>query len=96
MSVKFEEKTYNTDTLDTSLWKRIFSLIWEQKYRLFALFAWVIVLAITEITFPLLHKYAIDHNLASGSDTSNLWIFATIYLSFVFVAAFGIYIFIYL
>lgn len=96
MSLKFEEKTYNTDTLDTSLWKRIFSLIWEQKYRLFALFAWVIVLAITEITFPLLHKYAIDHYLASGSDTSNLWVFALIYLSFVFVAAFVIYIFIYL
>ncbi len=96
MSVKFEEKTYNTDTLDTSLWKRIFALIWEQKLRLFALFGWVIILAITDIVFPLLHKYAIDKYVSHAGDLNDLWMFGLIYFFFVIVASFVVWIFIYL
>lgn len=95
MSVKFEEKTYNTDTLDTSLWKRIFLLIWEQKHRLFALFGWVIVLALTDLSFPMFQKYAIDHYIVEG-DTSNILVFGLLYLAFVLLTSFVIYLFIHL
>lgn len=95
MSVKFEEKTYNTDTLDTSLWKRIFLLIWEQKHRLFALFGWVIVLALTDLSFPMFQKYAIDHYIVEG-DMSNILVFGLLYLAFVLLTSFVIYLFIHL
>lgn len=95
MSVKFEEKTYNTDTLDTSLWKRIFLLIWEQKQRLFALFGWVIVLALTDLSFPMFQKYAIDHYIVEG-DMSNILVFGLLYLAFVLLTSFVIYLFIHL
>ena len=96
MSVKFEEKTYNTDTLDTSLWKRIFALIWEQKNRLFSLFVAVILLAITEIIFPYLHKYAIDKYITQANDLSDIWIFASVYGVLVLISALIIFLFIYL
>ncbi len=95
MSVKFEEKTYNTDTLDTSLWKRIFLLIWEQKSRLFTLFGLVIILALTDLAFPLFHKYAIDTYVANSGDTSNIWQFAGLYLGFVLITSLVIFLFIY-
>lgn len=96
MSIKFEEKTYNTDSLDTKLWKRIFLLIWEQKYRLFMMFALVIILAITDVVFPLLHKHAIDAYVASNNINPDKTIFIAIYIGFIVITGVTVYFFIYM
>lgn len=95
MSQQFKEKEYNTDTLDTSLWKRIFALIWEQKGSLYALFALVIVLAIIDVSLPLMHKFAIDDFVVGRRDIFELIRYGLLYLSLIVTQSLIVYFFIY-
>jgi ATP-binding cassette, subfamily B, bacterial len=95
MSQQFQEKEYNTDTLDTSLWKRIFALIWEQKSSLYLLFALVVVLAVIDVTLPYLHKVAIDDFVSGQQDSAQLMSFGLLYLALIVTQSLVVYFFIY-
>lgn len=73
MSVtRFEEKQYNTDSLDIHLWKRILSLMKSQKHRLVRLALLNIVIALFDVAIPFLNKIAID-TFATGKGTPIQW-----------------------
>lgn len=94
MSQQFQEKEYNTDTLDTSLWKRIFALIWEQKSSLYQLFALVVVLAVIDVTLPYLHKIAIDDFVSGQQDSAQLLSFGLLYFALIVTQSLVVYFFI--
>lgn len=64
-TARFEEKTYQTDSLDFGLWKRIFALMKDQKKRLIALGILDVLIAVFDVLLPYLEKVAID-TFASG------------------------------
>jgi len=94
MSHEFEEQEYNTDSLDTRLWRRILSLLWIHKKDLFILYSFMIMLALCDVTFPLLNRFAIDHFVINNAPTTNIVGFALIYLFFIIWQSFNVYYFI--
>lgn len=68
--IRFEEKTYNTDSLDISLWKRILRLLSSQKQRLIRLGILNLFIALVDVLLPYMNKVAIDVFAAGkGTDT---------------------------
>ena len=68
--IRFEEKTYNTDSLDISLWKRILKLLSSQKKRLIRLGILNLFIAFVDVLLPYMNKVAIDVFAAGqGTDT---------------------------
>ncbi len=68
--IRFEEKTYNTDSLDISLWKRILKLLSSQKKRLIRLGILNLFIAFVDVLLPYMNKVAIDLFAAGqGTDT---------------------------
>ncbi|MBQ6356168.1 MAG: ABC transporter ATP-binding protein [Solobacterium sp.] len=68
--IRFEEKTYNTDSLDISLWKRILKLLSSQKHRLIRLGILNLFIALVDVLLPYMNKVAIDVFAAGrGTDT---------------------------
>lgn len=94
MSTQFKEQDYNTDTLDTALWKRIFSLFWEHRSHLFILFSMMVLIALMDVLFPLLHKYAIDEYVVNQRPFELYSWFSAAYLGMVFIQGFAVYFFI--
>lgn len=94
MSTQFKEQDYNTDTLDTALWKRIFALFWEHRKHLFILFSMMVIIALMDVFFPLLHKYAIDEYVVNQKPfILNSW-FSYAYFAMVIIQGFAVYYFI--
>ena len=62
---RFEEKDYNTDSLDFSIWRRIFKILIVHKKRLIIIFVLNIFVAFFDTMIPFLNKIAID-TFASG------------------------------
>lgn len=92
--IKFEEKTYNTDSLDLHLWKRIFTLFKAQKKDLIKLLVINIFIAIFDASLPFLNKLAIDV-FASGKGTKlQFSIFIAVFVVGVLIQAFSVYFFI--
>ena len=58
---EFEEKTYNTDSLDIGLWKKILSLLGRSKKHLIALAVLMVFMAMLDVVRPYLDKIAIDY-----------------------------------
>jgi len=94
MSEHFEEHDFNTDSLDTNLWKRIFGLIGQQKKHLIVLFSMMLLIASADLGFPLLNKWAIDTYILGSASTSNLWGFSLIYFGLIIAQAISVYYFI--
>ena len=60
-NIQFEEKTYNTDSLDIGLWKKILSLLGRSKKHLIALAVLMVFMAMLDVVRPYLDKIAIDY-----------------------------------
>ena len=78
--VRFQEKEYNTDTLDTGLWKKIIDLLGSQKKNLYLLFTFMLFVAILDVVFPYLNKIAIDYFATGQGSETELWLFGALYL----------------
>ena len=50
--VRFQEKEYNTDSLDTSLWKKIINLLGNHKKNLYILFGCMLLVAVLDVGLP--------------------------------------------
>lgn len=66
--VRFEEKTYNTDSFDIHLWKRILGLLKNQKKSFIKLGVLNIFIALYDVFLPFMNKIAID-TFATGKGT---------------------------
>lgn len=90
---RFEEKDYNTDSLDFGIWRRIFKLLFVHKKRLIAIFVLNIFVAFFDTAIPFMNKIAID-TFASGKGTDQqLRIFACIFLVGSLLQAFFVYLY---
>jgi ATP-binding cassette subfamily B protein len=76
----FEEKQYNTDSLDTHLWKRILGLLRSQKKNLVRLALLNVVIAVFDVLFPYLNKLAVDYFVTAGHGGRELYEFGILFL----------------
>lgn len=79
-NIQFEEKQYNTDSLDLGLWKRILSLLGSSKKHLIKLGIFMILMAVVDVTRPYLDKIAIDYFAAGNVKTNEIIIYAVAYI----------------
>lgn len=92
--IRFQEKEYNTDSLDAGLWKKIINLLGNQKKDLYWLFVFMLLVAVLDVVFPYLNKIAIDY-FAIGKGTQGQLIgFGVGYLVLLAVQAFFVFKFI--
>ena len=94
MSERFEEQEFNTDHLDTKLWRRILKHFFVYKKDLTVIFISMISIACVDIAFPYLNKLAIDYFVLENGDLSKLWPFGLIYGFLILVQVFVVYFFI--
>jgi ATP-binding cassette subfamily B protein len=93
MSERFEEQEFNTDHLDTKLWRRILKHFFVYKKDLTIIFISMISIACVDIAFPYLNKLAIDYFVLENGDLSKLWPFGLIYGFLILVQVFVVYFF---
>lgn len=72
MSEHFEEQEFNTDHLDTHLWRRILKHFFSYKKDLTIIFISMVSMAIIDIIFPFLNKTAIDFFVLANGDLKQL------------------------
>lgn len=94
MSEHFEEQEFNTDHLDTKLWRRILKHFFVYKKDLTIIFISMILIACVDIAFPFLNKLAIDYFVMENGDLSKLWPFGWVYVFLIFIQVFVVYFFI--
>ena len=94
MSEHFEEQEFNTDTLDTHLWRKIFKLLWIHKKKLAVLYVFIIMVAAVDVLFPYLNKIAIDTFINGNGDLTHLTWFGFAYFGCIVWQGFNIYFFI--
>ncbi len=88
---RFEEQTYDTSSLNFSLWKRLLALLWVHKKDLYVLYGLMIMLAIGDVLFPLLNRFAIDEFIIAGRQLDVLPMFGGAYLILVIVQSLVVY-----
>jgi len=93
LSNHVEEQEFNTDSLDTKLWRRIFALLMVHKKKLYVLFMFMIMVATVDVIFPYLNKMAIDTYVSGNGDLSKLWLFALAYFACIVWQGLNIYFF---
>lgn len=79
-NIQFEEKQYNTDSLDLNLWKRILALLGSSKKHLIKLGIFMFLMAIVDVIRPYLDKIAIDYFANGDVKTNELIIYAIVYI----------------
>lgn len=87
----FQEKEYNTDSLDTSLWKKIINLLGSQKKNLYLLFLFMLFVAILDVVFPLLNKIAIDYFVVGKGNHFELIGFGVLYFALLVTQSIFVY-----
>ncbi len=92
MNHAFEEQEFD-DKFNGSLWLKIIKLLGKHKKYLYRVFACMVIIAIVDVIFPYLNKYAIDHFVVNGADTNELWGFGLFYLVIVLIQGFVVYLF---
>lgn len=90
---RFQEKTYNTSSLNIGLWKSIFNLMNDQKRDVYKLTLTMTILTLCETTFPLMYKYAIDEFAVGLKDISFLKYFIIIFIINVLICTVSCYLF---
>lgn len=91
--VRFEEKTYNTDSFDFTLWKRIFGLLAKQKKRLYALGVLNMFIALFDVALPYMNKIAIDEFATGNGSDENLKLFAIVFVIGALVQGSSLYVY---
>lgn len=93
MSSQFREQEYNTDSLDTSLWRKILGMMKSQKKNLFMLFFINFFIAILDVAFPFMNKIAIDYFVKNGVVDNKLMMFGIIFVCAILLQATIVYFF---
>lgn len=90
---RFQEKTYNTDSLDLKLWRRILGLLTNQKKRLIRIGLLNAFIAVFDVAIPYMNKIAIDTFASGGGTDTQLKIFACVFLCGVLLQAGLVYLY---
>ena len=89
----FEEETYTDTSFDMGVWKRIFVFMKPLKKYIFIGVLSVIMLAIGDVIYPLINRYAIDTIIAEG-DLSLLPRFIIIFMTYITIQSIMVFVFI--
>ena len=92
--IRFQEKEYNTESLDAGLWKKIINLLGSQKKNLYLLMTFMLFVAVLDVVFPYLNKIAIDYFAVGKGTTLEFIIFGVSYLLLLALQAVLVYKFI--
>lgn len=93
MTNQFQEQEYNTESLDTSLWRKILGMMKSQKKNLYMLFFLNFFIAILDVAFPYMNKIAIDYFVGNGVIDYKLTIFAIVFIVGIIIQAAIVYLF---
>lgn len=88
---RHQEETFTSTSLNVTLWKKIFSLLWIQKKHIIILYIFMITLAIGDVIFPLLNRFAIDEFIIAERKLSLLPWFTLLYFTLVLVQSVLVY-----
>ena len=88
-----KEEEFNTESLDVTLWKKVFKLLLEHKKLLILLFFINIAVALVDVIFPYLNKYAIDYFVSGEGATSQVWTFTIMFVFLILWQGLNVYAF---
>ncbi len=94
MSHHFEEQDFNTDKLDTGLWKKIFIALLKYKKNLIFLVFLMVTIASIDVAFPMFNRYALDNFVNTNGSTESLGLFALLYFGMIVVQGLVVFFFI--
>ncbi|MBQ1477588.1 MAG: ABC transporter ATP-binding protein [Erysipelotrichaceae bacterium] len=80
MTTKFEEKDFSDEGLNKAMWKKIFTLFKPYFKYVYILIAFNLLIAISDVLFPIFNKQAVDYYAAGMGSQSELIRFAVLYL----------------
>ncbi len=81
--IQFEEKTYNTESLDIGLWKRMLKLLGRRKKNFIKLGIFMTLLALLDVLRPLLNRQAINYFARGQFETREIVIYGIIYFLYI-------------
>ena len=90
---KMQEREYESDVFDRTTWKYIFTILWEHKCYMIALCILNIAVAFTDVTMPLLQRYAIDHYVVEQQSIDTLPIYIAVFMGMIVLQCILIYFF---
>ncbi|MBE5784762.1 MAG: ABC transporter ATP-binding protein [Clostridiales bacterium] len=94
MASAIHEQDFEKDAkVDLSIWKRLFRYALKYKKNMAALVSINIAIALVDIVYPLMSKYAIDHFIMEET-TAGLPVFIGLYILFIAFQAYGVYVFV--
>lgn len=74
-----EEKEFESDVYDLSVWKKVFTLLWEHKKYIIMNLILNVFLAFTDILLPLFNRFAIDTYVVEQRSSDTLSTFVISY-----------------
>lgn len=95
MDHKIEEESFETSSLDTTLWKRVIGLMLQSKQRFIIAIILVAIMAGVGVVFPILNGYAIDEFYGKSYSQTTLILYITLYTVCVLTQGYLTYQFIY-
>lgn len=94
MASAIQEQDFDKDVkVDLSIWKRLFRYAFRYKKNTTILIVINIMIAIVDIIYPLMSKYAIDQFIMHET-TQGLPLFVMLYVLLICFQAFGVYVFV--
>ncbi len=87
-----EEQSYD-QKVDLKIWKRLIRYAWNYKRSVIALVAVLVMVALVDIVYPLMSRYAIDNFIEKSSMDGMGW-FCALYIAFVALQSSGVYLFV--
>ncbi len=87
------EQDFNDTKVDFSIWKRLFAYAFKYKKNCAFLIATNIGIALIDIVYPLMSRYAIDNMIGKGT-TAGLGWFIALYIFFVLLQSLGVMLFV--
>lgn len=88
-----KEQDFNDTKVDFSIWKRLFAYAFKYKKNCAFLIATNIGIALIDIVYPLMSRYAIDNMIGKGT-TAGLGWFIALYIFFVLLQSLGVMFFV--
>ncbi|MCK4551625.1 MAG: ABC transporter ATP-binding protein [Tenericutes bacterium] len=94
-----DEESFTSQKIDWNVWKKI--LVFMKPLKKYAIFAiiFMILLATTDVVYPLISKFAIDDIIrpnmnGADADLSKLAVFIALYIGFMIIQAVSVFMFI--
>lgn len=88
-----EEKDFQKEHFDASVWRKILTIMFENKKEMIGLMVFNFGIAVTEIAFPLLNREAINRYVSVTGHYETLPVFIVIYLIAIVLKCMALYFF---